>query len=631
MRRRIPITLVSTGAVVAALVGATPEAAAAAPPHRSPPIARFVAPLPVPPVIHPDAAHHIALDAVNGTNRFAPRLPPTPTFGYVPSGTTPPAEATYLGPTIEVQRGQPVSLTVTNKLHAHPLAAYVDQHLEGVSLLDTTAPRTATHLHGGHVPSSSDGGPTQTFRRAGVDSDDLAHGSGSVTYTYPNDQEATQLWYHDHALGITRLNVVAGLAGVYLVRDAFDTGLADNPLGLPSGDYEIPLVLQDRSFHADGTFAYPTGPFAGSTAPDYPDQWAPEFFGDVATVNGRAWPTLDVDRAIYRFRLLNGSNSRFYRLSWRGPSGAPAAVRVRQIGAEGGLLDAPVAADDLLVAPGERADLLVDFRALPRGAKVTLTNDAAAPYPDGAAAPGLGGIPLRSVMQFTATGRAPDPAQPTTVPTTLRGGTGQPPALPTLTPTRTRTVLLNEILDPAPGAPTEVLINNLGFHEHVDGSTVIPRQTDIETVHLNTVEEWDIVNTTADTHPIHLHLTQFRVVGRQAVDAAAYLASYNPDLPAPSASDEGPWPIPSADDFLVPGTQTAPAANESGWKDTVQAPPGQVTRIVVPFGGLAAGVPAPFDGDAPGATQRFIGDYVFHCHILEHEDNDMMQPYRVVP
>jgi FtsP/CotA-like multicopper oxidase with cupredoxin domain len=291
-----------------------------------------------------------------------------------------------------------------------------------------------------------------------------------------------------------------------------------------------------------------------------------------------------------------------------------------------------VPVDRLLVAPAERADLLVDFRRLPRGARVVLTNDAPAPYPAGPTAPGRGGLPLRQIMQFTATGNAPSADEPTQVPTRLRGGSGEPPVLPALTPTVRRYVLLNEILDPATGAPTEVLINNLGFHQHnSDGTISLPRTTDITVVHLNSVEEWDIVNTTGDTHPIHLHLTQFRVLGRQAFDVDRYLADNYPGLPSPSASDIGPWPVAPVNPYLVPGTATAPGPTEVGWKDTVQAPPGEVTRIVVPFGGTAAGVPAPFTGDPVGATQRFVGDYVFHCHILEHEDNDMMQPYRVVP
>jgi FtsP/CotA-like multicopper oxidase with cupredoxin domain len=191
--------------------------------------------------------------------------------------------------------------------------------------------------------------------------------------------------------------------------------------------------------------------------------------------------------------------------------------------------------------------------------------------------------------------------------------------------------MLNEIADPVVDEPVHGHINNQFYS---DASGMRPRTTEIEEPKLNTVEEWDIVNTTGDAHPIHLHLTQFRILNRQRIDEPAYTAAVNtklpaPGLPDPSVSGVGPWPAQSANGFLL-GQPTAPAANERGWKDTVLAPPGQVTRILVPFGGTAAGVPAPFTGDTKTATvQRFTGTYVFHCHILEHEDNDMMQPYRI--
>jgi FtsP/CotA-like multicopper oxidase with cupredoxin domain len=634
MRRSSTLAVGTVASLTVALTCVAPAQPAAAARAGSPTLSRFTEQLPVPPVLDRRSGGVVALDEISGTHRFAARLAPTPTFGYVPttSPAVPSGAEAYLGPTIEASRGNPVTLVVRNRLAGHPLAAYVDTSLEGVSALDATAPRTAVHLHGAHVPPTSDGGPLATFRRAGVEPSDTGAGSGVVTYLYPNDQEATGLWYHDHALGITRLNVLAGLAGGYLIRDEFDTGRAGNPLGLPSGAYELPLFVQDRSFNPDGTFAYPLGAFAGAvTPPDYPDQWAPEFFGDVATVNGKAWPNLDVDRAVYRFRVYNGSNARVYRFAVRGPAGTPVRASMWQIGTDGGLLDAPVALHDLVLAPGQRADLLLDFRGLRRGQRVVLTNDAPAPYPNGATARGLGGTPLRDVMQFTATGRRASAGQPTRVPATLRGGAGQPPALALPTPTRTRTVELNEILDPATGAPTEVLLNNLGFHQHLPGGDVVfPRTTSIETPVLNTVEQWDIVNTTEDAHPIHLHLVQFRVLDRQPIDAEAYLQALNPQLPAPDASDTGPWPPPAADAFLT-GPAVGPAPDERGWKDTVLAMPGEVTRILVPFGGTAAGLTAAYTGDAPDApTQRFVGEYVWHCHILEHEDNDMMLPYRVV-
>ena len=635
MSRQRLLPLVSTLAVIGALAVASPGTTATvlASTHGSPPLPRFTERLPVPPVVDVRAGGVVSLDEVNGLHRFSTALPATPTFGYVPhseAGVQAGLDA-YLGPTIEASRDHPVTLRVTNRLTSHPLAAYVDTTLEGVSALDVTAPRTATHLHGAHVPSASDGGPVTAFRRAGVDPADAAAGTGTYTYRYPNDQAATGLWYHDHALGITRLNVLAGLAGGYLLRDRYDTGRAGNPEGLPFGAYELPLFLQDRSFDADGTLSYLLGPFAG-TAPrtDYPDQWAPESFGDVATVNGKAWPNLDVDRALYRFRVYNGSNARTYHLTLRAPSSA-SSVRSWRIGTDGGLLDAPVAVDALLLAPGERADLLVDFRGLNRGQRVVVVNDAPVPYPSGETSPGLGGVPLSEVMAFTSTGKAALSGEPVTVPATLRGAKGQPRPLRMPVAGSVRNVELNEIADPATDEPTEVLLDNLGFHQHLAGGVVVPRTTSIETPKLNTVEEWDIANTTVDAHPIHLHLVQFRVLNRQPFDADAYLRAFNPGLPAPSASDQGPWPVPSADPFVT-GPAVAPSPGERGWKDTVLTMPGTVTRILVPFGGTAAGLTAAYTGDPPGAsTQRFVGDYVWHCHILEHEDNDMMLPYRVVP
>ncbi|HEU5455412.1 MAG TPA: multicopper oxidase domain-containing protein, partial [Nocardioides sp.] len=420
-----------------------------------------------------------------------------------------------------------------------------------------------------------------------------------------------------------RLQVVAGLAGQYWLRDGFDTGRADNPLGLPTGAYEVPLTLQDRSFNADGSLAYAAGPFCGVDAPDgYPNEWSPEFFGDVAVVNGKATPNLDVARGLYRFRVLNGSNARFYHVDM------PPGLRVYQIGTDGGLLNAPVRLRDLLLAPAERADLLVDLRGAAPGTKYVLHNDANSPFGGLDASPDDDEAPLPDLMQLTVTGQLGLQAD---VPRTLRGGKGRPPALPTLEPTNTRTVSLNEIADPVVDEPVHGHINNQFF---ADDTGMNPRTTEIETPALNSVEVWQIVNATGDAHPIHLHMTQFRVLNRQAFDEPGYTAELNtqlpePGLPDPSVAGLGPWPAPDPGDHLV-GSPMSPAANERGWKDTVVAPPGQVTRILVPFGGTAAGVPAPFTGDGKHATvQRFAGTYVFHCHILEHEDNDMMQPYRI--
>jgi FtsP/CotA-like multicopper oxidase with cupredoxin domain len=613
---------------IALMVGVAPSALAIGPMHMaprlaattatscpgpltSPPLTQFTQQLTVPPRIDLRSGQTATtLTMRAGSHKFHADLGATPVFGYTAPGQT--TSDVYGGPTIEALKSRPVKVDVVNSLGQHPLAASMDQTLMGMTSTDSMAPRGVLHLHGAHSEPSQDGLPADSFKPG-------AHN----VYSYVNDQEATGLWYHDHAWGMTRLQVTAGLAGQYWLRDAYDTGNAGNPLGLPTGGSELPLTLQDRTFNADGTFAYPVGAFCGGVDANgqpfpagYPNQWSPESFGDVAVVNGKATPNLNVARGVYRFRVLNGSNARFYHL------GMPAGAPVYQIGSDGGLLDAPVRLSSLLLAPAERADLLIDFRRTVPGQKFRVTNDAVAPYPSG------GDGPLPNIMQFTTTAATGFQGA---IPTRLRGGAGQPRVVPTLHATRTRTIMLNEIADPTLDEPVRGQINNQAYS---DATGMKPRTTQIESPQLDTVEEWDIVNTTGDAHPIHIHLTQFQLLNRQNFDEPSYTAGVNtqlasPGLPDPSASGKGPWPALDASAYLL-GTPTAPAANERGWKDTIVAPPGQITRIIVPFGGSAAGIAAPFVGDTKTATvQRFAGTYVFHCHILEHEDNDMMQPYEV--
>lgn len=531
---------------------------------------KFTEQLPIPPVIDARGGGNFNVAMAPGLHSFHSSLPLTPTWGY--------GGASYLGPTFQTMRGVPINLTATNSLGPHPLANVIDTSLNGALESDKTNPRVALHLHGGNTEPDSDGGPEDTFTVG-----------ANRTYHYDNDQEATTLWYHDHAMGITRLNVYAGLAGYYLLRDQYDTGEADNPIGLPSGAYEIPLVLQDKMFNWDGTLAYPLGEF-GSI-------WAPEFFGDVATVNGKVSPNLNVDRGLYRFRILNGSNARIYNL--RLSSGQI----MFQIGAEGGLLNVPVALNQLIIAPGERADVLIDFSGLAIGTKIVLKNSAPVPFPDGPRAVKRGGLPIKEIMQFTvgASGFTG------TIPSVLR----TTPIQPLPAPIKVRNLTLVEIADPINDFPLMALVNNLRFDtEHIEAPVV------------DTVEQWNIINTTGDTHPIHLHLVQFQLLGRQKFNVNGFLEANYPESEDPATAGSGPWPAPSADAFTR-GSLKGPDPNETGWKDTVRANPGEITRIRVPFGAAAAaGVPF---------GNSFTGDYVFHCHILEHEDNEMMLPYRVVP
>ncbi len=603
----------------------------------------FTQPLVIPPKVdRRSSSTAVNLIIKAGKHSFSPSLPATDTLGYaLSSGAT----DVYLGPTIETRKGQPLKLTVANALGAHPLANFIDQAVMGTQVTDADAPRGTVHLHGAHSEPQFDGLPQSTFTPG-----------QAFTYLYGNDQDATGLWYHDHSWGITRLQVTAGLAGQLWLRDQYDTGSVDNPLRLPVGDFEVPLTIQDRTFNANGSFAYPIGPHCGLNGlPDgHPNQWSPESFGDVATVNGVIEPNMKVVRTVYRFRMLNGSNARFYnmRLARIDAAGNPTleTLPLNQIGSDGGLLNAPAPLTTLRMAPAERADVLIDFSTLPVGSQWRLVNDALAPYPGG------GDVDITQIMQFTV-GKGTGPAA--SVPATLRGGSGQPKLLPTalvpsapaqpgaLKATSTRTVFLNEIVNDVgtvapPDEPVHVMMGNQFYADDV---TMTPRATKVEAPALNSVEEWVIVNTTGDAHPIHLHMTQFRLLNRQnlAIDPKSGETRYLVDrlncggrdadptncaqgLPFPTATNQGPWPAPSADAYLKGGV-ILPTASEAGWKDTIIAMPGTVTRIIVPFGGSAAGIPAPYVGDAKNApVQRFTGNYVFHCHILEHEDNDMMSP-----
>lgn len=519
------------------------------------------------------------IEMVNATHQFHSAMTATPTFAYR-GGTV---SQDYLGPVIVAKQGVPFDLTMVNRLGAHPLASALDYDIAGTVAADATGPRVSTHLHGGNTSPGNDGDPTDTFATG-----------ASKTYHYGNTQEAAGLWYHDHAVGITRLNVFAGLAGGYLVRNSDDPG--DGSTGLPPAPFEEPLIIQDRMFNPDGTFLYPPNQNPGTAG----RPWAPEFFGDVATVNGKAWPNLDVAQGKYRFRVYNGSNSRFYNLKLKS---AGQANTFFQIGSDGGLLNAPVPLRTLLLGPGERADIVIDFAGRKPGAKVVLTNDARVPFPDGPRSARRGGSPLPEIMQFSVTSAAgwtvPLPATLRAVPITPLATADRPVAA-------VRTMTMVENLN-ALGSPLMALLNNRSLE--AAGATT--------TVGKDTLEQWDLVNTTVDAHPIHLHFTQFQVLNRQKFDSAGYLAAnYGPQ---PLEPDTGSFPPAGVAAFLRGGPQ-APPANERGWKDTVVAMPGEVTRIVVPFGANAAGAVTAFQ-------TSFTGPYVWHCHILEHEDNDMMQRY----
>lgn len=423
--------------------------------------------------------------------------------------------------------------------------------------------RTVAHLHGGHVRPESDGHPEAWRSPDGTEGPQFRAGP----FVYPNDQEGTTLWFHDHALGVTRLNVYAGLAAFYILRDDREQALQDANR-IPRAPYEIGLAIQDRTFHPDGSLAYPDVPAEG--AEDDAPSVEPEFFGNVILVNGRTWPVLQVEPRPYRFRILNGSNSRFYDLSLgRG-------VVFQQIGSDGGFLDRPVRRERIVLGPAERADVVVDFSSV-AGEQLVLRNRARSPFPGG------------------------DPPDPQTTASVLAIRVVKP-----LDRSVPKAELPAELLEtPRPALEPDAPPRQVALYEGEDDRGRIlpmlgtpaagPLDWDDEITErprLGTTEVWEIVNTTADAHPIHLHLVQFRVLSRQRFDVHRFVPG-----------DPG--------SLRLLGPSRPPAPEETGPKDTVKAFPGEVTRVV-----------ARFD---------IAGEYMWHCHILEHEDHEMMRRYEVVP
>jgi spore coat protein A len=550
-----------------AAVGATPR------------LRKWTEPLPIPPTLDGRGGGKSFVIAAreSTTWKFHPDLPATRTWGYW--SDTPPAGLPYLGPTIEATRrpNDTVQTAVTVEWRNELDKTFLpnDPTLMGAVLPDTDPAPIVTHLHGGENHPQFDGTPLQWFTQGG----DTGPHYITNTFTYYNEQRASMVWYHDHALGNTRTNVYAGLAGLYFIRDDEDTGEPGNPLGLPAGPYEIPLVLQDKTFNADGSMFYPR---EGVTA--YHPEWVPEFFGDVAVVNAKIWPFVDVEPRRYRLRIVNGSQSRFYNLRFVDEKSGR-ALAFTQIGTDGGLLRAPVRMTALLIAPGERADVIIDFTGR-RNRSFIVTNNARAPYPMG----GRAGLNQLLKIRVNRTLQGTD--------ATIPAPNLELPALRRLPePSVTRVQHLSETLDPITGNPIHLNVEDAPY---LDEGTGLPSVATRPAA--GAVEDWLLVNTTADTHPIHLHLVTFEVIDRRPFSAY--------DLATRTITYSGP---------AVPA-----APNEDGRKDTVQAHPGQATRIRARF-------ELPDEGTIELPDGVDYPQYVWHCHILEHEENDMMRAFEVVP
>lgn len=521
---------------------------------------RFIDPLPIPVRAQPRSTSgpiRYKLRMLEFHKQLHSQLPPSTVWGY---------EGHCPGPTFEARRGRPIEVEWRNELPERHLLP-VDRNIHG-AMPPAPEVRTVPHLHGMKTDSVSDGLPEKWFTPG-----------HSVVYRYPNDQPAATLWYHDHAMGITRLNAYAGLSGFYFLRDENELRLE-----LPSHDYEIPLILQDRTLNDRGQLVYSPSADDGSAMPQ--GVWGPQFFGEVPLVNGAIYPFLRVEPRLYRLRLLNAANTRFFNLYFnlaKSPTDIPSLLNFRQIGSDGGLLSAPATLQKLLLAPAERADLLIDFSAH-EGKTITLSNDAPTPYPGWNALRAVH-APLLELMRFRVD--LPRSSAKSFSLTSLA-------TVPRIDPAQafmTRDFVLTDCSDPMARSHTAagaalcstakspgMLINGKRYDDAV---TDFPK--------LNTVEKWRFINTTDDAHPMHLHLVQFQIHQRQGFDYGAFLKGR----------------------VELVGVPRPPSQAEAGWKDTAIVMPREVLTLLVRFEG-------------------FAGKYVFHCHMAEHEDNDMMRPFVVI-
>jgi len=589
-----PMKVLRVATLIPLLVAAQVETAQAALPLDPSLLTKYVDPLPKPAQIVATGSNNVFDVTISEFDQQLHRdLPPTTVWGY---------NGSYPGPTIQAFRWTPVYVTYLNELFSPTLLDRlpVDQTLHWADPYGISpsfdpyfGPVPAvTHSHGGENHSASDGHPEAWFTPF---YDFVGPKWSQYTYEYLNTQEAATLWYHDHALGMTRLNVWGGLAGFYIVNDP-----CNEPKGLPKGEYDREIVIQDRLFDTDGQILYPVDP----PNPDVHPFWTPEGFGDTIVVNGKIWPFMEVEPRKYRFRLLNGSNARFYNLSIDGNR------KFVLIGVEGGYLDSPSAPlSQILLAPAERADVVVDFSGLDPGTSVIVRNDAPTPFPNGLLPdPNTTG----QIMEFRVVPLGKK--DKSKIPAQLRPNN---PIVPlTSAPiVKTRTLTLNEVL--GPGGPLGLFLDGKMWEAPV---TEKPLE--------GTTELWELVNLTGDTHPIHIHLVHFQVLNHQPFDVASYSFVYNlvnPIIPVPPVLPYFTVPLAG---FLTQGAPQPPLPTEEGWKDTVQVNPGEVTRVLVRY--------APQDVPAHDITGTYAFDastgpgYVWHCHILEHEDNEMMRPFRVM-
>ncbi len=566
-------------------------------------LTKFLDPMPVPPVITmPPHQELCQLQITMQTEcvKLHSQLPPTTVWTY---------NGSFPGPTIRVRRGQTLRVNWQNEITGNfPVTSVQVQSAtpfqtpgpgrDGVAPRPEVAalpPWMVVHLHGAETGGGNDGW-----------TENAVLPGNSQLAEYPNDQQATALWYHDHAMAITALNVMSGLIGMYLIRDD-----EEGALGLPHGEHEVPLIITDRNLDtdADGNL---TGELLHKVniLQDTPERIVLPFLGPFTLVNGVIWPHLEVDARWVRFRVLNASNARFYQFELRDENGAPISGALRLIGTDSGLLPAPVALDQLTLASAERADILINFGAF-RGKRLTLVNTRTPPFEPGTTTPNL------DVMQFRV--RAKPVQDPFTLPSTLS------PSFVRLThdtlPEHAHRWLvltllqdrhpemweMEEIDQPPPGMPVDGIVQV----RLADGTLTTLQRVgrtfrDAANFYVEQEgwEQWKILNVSAVPHPIHLHLVQFQALGRELFDVTGF--------------------DPAVGGTTTPVTYTGEGTldpDEQGWKDTIRVNGFQVVD------GVQVGELVSIIGQFGGASGRFV----YHCHILEHEDEGMMSTFVVMP
>jgi spore coat protein A len=627
---------------------------------------------------------HYSLTIAQFTDHLHPHLGPTKLWGYHPvvplGGGAQPQR--HLGGIFVAQRGKPIQITFTNTLPPkHILPVDTSANFPDAKRRQNA---TTTHLHGGFVPWISDGGPFSWFTPGGQYGPSVQSAAGNIyqllnpgllpgqaEYYYPNNQSARLVWYHDHAHDLTRLNAYAGIASAYIIRDSFEGNLRNR--GLPdfveNGGRELPIIIQDKIFVGpdiltkDPTWPGPTGVGSLWYPHTYePDRWelgdhplglppdssiVAEMFGDTMLANGTVYPEATVEARRYRLRVLNACQSRFLNLQLYVDDGSPDGITLNHrlkptnvpgpdflvLGTEGGFLPKPVhvpsnhpfdpnkLSGSLITGPAERWDLLVDFHGF-AGKKVILYNDAPAPFPEGDPVndyfPGAPDNPTqpqpgfgpntRQIMRFNVI-----PATSKDAPLRITPGTDLTPDLmPFLVPPGT--AVQNGVLHLPPGVRVRPLTLNeafdgygrliqlLGTNQRVNGGFGRAYEDPAtETPEAGSTEVWQIANLTGDTHPIHFHLVNVQVLARQPFDADIYDGT-------PSYT----------------GPARGPDRTELGWKETVRMNPEEVTTVIMRFDLPTVPFPVP-------ASPRTGGhEYVWHCHILEHEEHDMMRPLIVM-